>query len=68
MTIVSIIPEAPTNVPATINTLLTSMNPAAAAASPENELRRATTTGISAPPIGITNSIPSTEATITISQ
>ena len=56
--IVKINPLAPTSDPATINTLLSNNKPAKAAAIPDNELRREITTGISPPPIGITNPIP----------
>ena len=60
---VRINPEAPTREPATINTELFIMNPVKAAAIPDSELSRETTTGISAPPIGNTNSIPRTDDT-----
>ena len=55
---VRIRPAAPTIEPAMISTLFPMTKPVNAAAIPESELRRLTTTGISAPPIGITNSIP----------
>ncbi len=58
---VRMIPEAPTSEPAIISMLLLSTNPVAAAASPEYELRREITTGMSAPPIGIVARTPSTE-------
>ena len=60
MIIVKISPLAPTNHPATMSTLLSNNKPANAAAIPESELRREITTGISPPPIGITNPIPAT--------
>src|SRR4030065_569457 len=56
-------PDAPTSEPAMINTLLPSANPAAAPASPEYEFISATTTGMSAPPIGVTVVMPRTDAT-----
>ena len=62
MIFVSINPLAPTKAPATISTLFKITNPAAQAAKPEKLLSRAITTGISAPPIGITNKIPSIKA------
>ena len=62
MILVRISPDAPTRAPLTIRAVLSSTNPVAAAASPEYELSKATTTGISAPPIGITSRIPSRKA------
>jgi uncharacterized ParB-like nuclease family protein len=56
---VRIRPLAPTKDPATIKTLFEMMNPVNAAAIPEREFSKETTTGISAPPIGNTNNIPS---------
>ena len=56
--LVNINPDAPTNDPEIINTGLPKTNPAPAPAIPEYEFNRATTTGISAPPIGITINIP----------
>ena len=58
MMIVKIKPLAPTKDPATIRTLFNSNNPANAAAIPENEFNNEMTTGISPPPIGITNPTP----------
>ena len=55
---VKINPLAPTRDPATINTLLSNNKPAKAAAIPDRELSKEITTGISPPPIGITNPIP----------
>ena len=55
---VRIRPEAPTNEPATINTGLLMIKPVNAAAIPERELSRDTTTGMSAPPMGKTSMIP----------
>ena len=55
---VRINPDAPTKEPATIRTEFPMMKPVNAAAIPESELRSETTTGISAPPIGRTNTIP----------
>ena len=51
-------PLAPTRDPATINTLLSNNKPAKAAAIPDRELSKEITTGISPPPIGITNPMP----------
>jgi hypothetical protein len=55
---VRIRPLAPTNEPATINTLLNNNKPAKAAAIPEKELSKDITTGISPPPIGKTKPMP----------
>ena len=54
----SIAPELPTRAPVTISRSLPNINPAAAAAHPEYELSIDTTTGISAPPIAMTNITP----------
>ena len=59
---VSIVPEAPTSAPAMISTLLCSTKPVAAAARPVNEFSSEITTGMSAPPIAITMSTPSSSA------
>ena len=56
---VRISPAAPTIEPAIIRTLFPITKPVKAAAIPDIEFRRLTTTGMSAPPIGITNSTPS---------
>jgi hypothetical protein len=58
MMFVRISPDAPTSEPAMIRTLLSSTKPVAAAARPEYEFRSATTTGMSAPPMGMTNMRP----------
>ena len=58
---VKIKPAAPTIDPAIIKTLFPIINPVKAAAIPDNEFSRLTTTGISAPPIGSTNKIPRIE-------
>ncbi len=63
MMVVSSNPLAPTSAPAMMSRLLPSTNPAAAAARPENELSRAMTTGMSAPPIGMTSVTPAISAT-----
>ena len=55
---VKIIPDAPTSEPATISTLLSTAKPAAQAARPEYEFSNEITTGMSAPPIGITTMMP----------
>src|SRR3990167_5827101 len=60
MRAVKIKPAAPTSEPAIISTLLLSTQPWPAAASPEYALSNEITTGISAPPIGITSMIPRT--------
>ena len=51
-------PEAPTSVPEMIRARLSSANPVEAAARPVNEFRSEITTGMSAPPIGITMNTP----------
>src|SRR5919106_1068600 len=56
-------PAAPTSEPEIISTLLLSPQPWPAAASPEYALSNEITTGISAPPIGITSLIPSRQET-----
>ena len=65
---VRISPDAPTSEPATINTLFDIMNPVNAAAIPEREFSRDTTTGISAPPIGSTNNNPKIQDIMIIAQ
>ena len=60
---VRISPDAPTRDPATIKTELFMMKPVNAAAIPESEFSKDTTTGMSAPPIGNTSNIPSVEET-----
>ena len=57
---VRIKPLAPTSEPAMISTELEIMNPVKAAAIPDSEFSRLTTTGISAPPIGRTRITPIT--------
>ena len=54
-------PEAPTSVPLMMSAWFRSANPVAATASPVNELSSEITTGMSAPPIGITMSTPNSE-------
>ena len=56
---VRIVPEAPTMMPATISAELSSAIPAAAADRPVNAFSSEITTGMSAPPIGSTNRLPS---------
>ncbi len=58
---VRMVPDAPTSAPLTMSTSLLSTNPVLAAASPVNELSSEMITGMSAPPIGTTNSTPSSE-------
>ncbi len=59
---VSKIPEAPTNVPATIRRFEPSVKPEAATARPVKELSSEIKTGTSAPPMGSTKATPSTKA------
>ena len=59
---VSIVPEAPTSMPATMSTVESSTKPVADAARPVNALSREITTGMSAPPIGSTNMTPNSSA------
>ena len=63
MSSVRIIPEAPTNAPATIKIMLFTINPADIAAIPDSEFKNAMTTGISAPPITATRMTPAINAT-----
>ena len=58
--LVRIEPEAPTMMPPTISATLSSAMPAAAADRPVNAFSSEITTGMSAPPIGSTNMLPST--------
>ena len=60
--IVRNVPDAPTSMPLTIRTLFSSSKPVAAAASPVNAFSSEITTGMSAPPIGRTNSTPNSDA------
>ena len=62
---VSIVPEAPTSMPATIRTVFESTKPVADAARPVNALSSEITTGMSAPPIGSTNRTPKSSASPT---
>jgi hypothetical protein len=62
MIFVRMMPDAPTSAPLMMSTLLPSTNPVMDAASPENEFSSEITTGMSAPPMGITNSTPMTSA------
>ena len=62
ISIVSSVPEAPTSAPLTISTFESSSNPVGAAARPVNAFSSEITTGMSAPPIGSTNSTPKTSA------
>ncbi len=59
----SSVPDAPTSIPLTISTFECRTNPVAAAASPVNAFRSEITTGMSAPPIGSTNTTPNSAAT-----
>ena len=66
ISIVRIVPEEPTRVPATISATLSSAKPAAAAERPVKALSSEITTGMSAPPIGSTTRLPSSAAAIRI--
>ena len=56
------VPEEPTSVPATIMARLLIAKPSAATARPVKEFNREMTTGISAPPMGITMATPKNRA------
>src|SRR3954451_10973427 len=60
--LVNSVPDAPTIIPATINDVLFSATPVAAADRPVNALRVEITTGMSAPPIGNTKKLPTSAA------
>ena len=60
MSWVRMAPDAPTRVPAMRSAKLPSTKPVAATAMPVYEFSSDTTTGMSAPPIGITSWTPST--------
>ena len=60
------VPAAPTRIPPVNITLLLYRKPPQAAATPVNEFSNEMTTGISAPPIGITNMIPYTSDKATV--
>ena len=64
ISIVRIVPEEPTSVPATISATLSSAKPAAAAERPVKAFSSEITTGMSAPPIGSTTRLPSSAAAI----
>jgi len=61
-------PDEPTSAPVMISAELPSVKPMPAAAQPEYELSIEITTGMSAPPIGMIKSAPSTSASTVISQ
>ena len=63
ISVVSSVPEAPTSIPLTIRTFECSTNPVAAAARPVKAFSSEITTGMSAPPIGSTKTIPNSAAT-----
>src|SRR3954470_23582263 len=63
-----IAPDDPTSAPVMISAVLPSVKPMPAAAQPEYELSIETTTGMSAPPIGMIMKPPSASATSVISQ
>src|SRR6186997_2828826 len=62
MSIESRNPDVPSRAPDTMSTLFEIAKPVAADASPEYELSNATTTGMSAPPMGITSITPARNA------
>jgi hypothetical protein len=66
ISIVRIVPEEPTRVPATISATLSSAKPAAAAERPVKAFSSEITTGMSAPPIGSTTRLPRSAAAIRI--
>ena len=61
-------PDEPTSAPVMISAMLPSVKPMPAAAHPEYEFSIDTTTGISAPPIGMMISTPISSDQNTISQ
>jgi len=61
-------PAAPTSDPEMMSAVLPSTKPVAAAASPEYELSSEMTTGMSAPPMGMTSRTPSSDASATTPQ
>src|ERR1700681_1926758 len=63
-----IAPDEPTSAPVMISAELPSVKPMPAAAQPEYEFSIEITTGMSAPPIGMIRSAPSTSAMMVISQ
>src|SRR5207237_1318180 len=68
MSLVRMLPDAPTSAPATISAQLAMTNPAIATAVPVNALSSEMTTGMSAPPIGSTIITPNpSEASTTMS-
>ena len=66
MSRVRIVPDAPTSVPATMSSWLPRVNPAMATASPVYALRSEITTGMSAPPMGMTSATPKARASSVI--
>ncbi len=62
MMLVRMSPDAPTRAPLMISPSLLITKPVSAAARPEYELRSEITTGMSAPPMGITDRTPRTSA------
>ena len=62
MSSVSSVPEEPTSVPATIIALLLMAKPSAATARPVKEFNSEMTTGMSAPPMGMTIAMPKNSA------
>ena len=63
-----IAPEDPTSAPVIIRAVFSKVKPIPAAAQPEYELSIEITTGISAPPIGIINNIPTRKEIVTTVQ
>ena len=66
MSSVSSVPDEPTSVPATIIERLLMVKPSAATARPVNEFNSEMTTGMSAPPMGMTIATPKTSASANI--
>ena len=61
-------PDEPTSAPVMISAILPSVKPMPAAAQPEYEFSIDTTTGMSAPPIGMMMSTPNASATSVMAQ
>ena len=62
MSSVNSVPEEPTSVPATTMARLLMAKPSAATARPVNEFKSEMTTGMSAPPMGMTIAMPKNSA------
>ena len=66
MSLVRMLPEAPTRAPATVRMTLASTKPAMATAVPVKALSSEMTTGMSAPPMGRTMSTPTASELTTV--